>query len=610
MFFFESKAKPKVVHKKFELSPVVLYNLIGVTILVFTPAMISWKNAKELRVASSAVAVMYSMVLLKYAQNNIDEADRLAIEKEHYFTAYANASGDAYLNSEQQIKNALLPPASSPEVDLEVLHPLEDTLLKLGIKATIDGEPIDSPTFTRFKIVPDKGVHYQKFNNLSDTLKVHMGYDTPPLISCQNKYVSIDVAKTDSERRFCEYQEYSNNLNYSLEKFTVPIGVDINNNLVEVSLSDANSPHLLIAGTTGSGKSGWLVACITSLLDRFPADKCRLFLIDPKLVEFDIFEKYKQVELVTKQEDALTLLHNLLNTMESRYELFKKHKARDLSQYNRENPKNIMPRVVVCFDEYATFMVGDSKDDFNDCLSQLAQRARSAGIHLVLATQRPDATIVTPRIRSNIPTRIALKTIQHQDSAIILGVEDGTLNSKNLCGKGDLIANYNGKLERLQGLYVKDVDYTLSNTEIKELTNVDSPCQNDEIAYSYGEAQDSEKGEVYTHFSKTAKKDSVQAFESKNKFVTSLVKLKIAALMSGDMDETEPLFDDSYGLSSEQQLLVLKFFLDKNIGKERTIKALWGTSSGGKNHHKYQKSSAIYDDMISKIKELEYSTQV
>ena len=122
MFFFESKAKPKVVHKKFELSPVVLYNLIGVTILVFTPAMISWKNAKELRVASSAVAVMYSMVLLKYAQNNIDEADRLAIEKEHYFTAYANASGDVYLNSEQQIKNALLPPADRKSTRLNSSH--------------------------------------------------------------------------------------------------------------------------------------------------------------------------------------------------------------------------------------------------------------------------------------------------------------------------------------------------------------------------------------------------------------------------------------------------------------------------------------------------------
>ena len=203
----------------------------------------------------------------------------------------------------------------------------------------------------------------------------------------------------------------------------IAIGVDLEGKLVEADLSDPNTCHFLVGGTTGSGKSEFLRSQLLSLLVRYSPQQLKIALVDPKRVTFPEFEKmpwlYSQV--VKDSDSAIALMEDLVNEMESRYQRFETAGCADLAAYNQRTDKPL-PRIVCIFDEYADFMAEkESRTALELSIKRLGAMARAAGIHLIIATQRPEAKVVTPIIRSNLPGRVALRTASEADSAIVLG---------------------------------------------------------------------------------------------------------------------------------------------------------------------------------------------
>jgi S-DNA-T family DNA segregation ATPase FtsK/SpoIIIE len=240
----------------------------------------------------------------------------------------------------------------------------------------------------------------------------------------------------------------------------IALGIDLEGHLIEADLSDANTCHFLVGGTTGSGKSEFLRSLLLSLLVRYPPQHLRLALVDPKRVTFPEFSQspWLYQPIVKDSDRAIELMQALVAEMERRYHLFEHHQCVDLTRFNQQAP-TALPRLVCIFDEYADLMVEKTtRIALEQSIKRLGAMARAAGIHLIIATQRPDAKVVTPLIRSNLPGRIALKTASEADSAIILGGKQAA--AAYLLGRGDLLYPQGSQLLRLQSLLAKtEVDF-------------------------------------------------------------------------------------------------------------------------------------------------------
>ena len=227
---------------------------------------------------------------------------------------------------------------------------------------------------------------------------------------------------------------------------------------MEADLSDPNTCHFLVGGTTGSGKSEFLRSLLLSLLKRHSPKHLQIALVDPKRVTFPEFEEipWLREPIVKDTEGAITLMDSLMDEMDQRYRRFEQSRCADLSRYNQKASVPL-PRIVCIFDEYADFMAEkESRTAIEQSIKRLGAMARAAGIHLIIATQRPDAQVVTPLIRSNLPGRVALKTASEADSAIILGGKQG--EAVNLLGKGDLLYLKGAQLLRLQSLFAPIIE--------------------------------------------------------------------------------------------------------------------------------------------------------
>ena len=212
----------------------------------------------------------------------------------------------------------------------------------------------------------------------------------------------------------------------------------------------AKMPHLLVAGQTGSGKSVFLNSLITNLLENNMPEDLVMHLIDPKQVELNIFSNHACVRsFSTTADDALEVLTDAITTMNSRYHDFSKTGCRNIEEYRKTGNK--MPYIVVVFDEYADFMLEKrTAARIESAISNIAAKARAAGIHLVLATQRPSVDVVTGTIKANLPVRVAFKTASATDSRTIIGNGDAA----KLLGKGDMLIGTEGNLKRVQGVYI------------------------------------------------------------------------------------------------------------------------------------------------------------
>ncbi|NMF84741.1 DNA translocase FtsK [Nodosilinea sp. P-1105] len=345
-------------------------------------------------------------------------------------------------------------PAISPDIEAIAQH-LVTTLESFGVGVDLQGVAL-APAFLRIKLKPQLGVKVSAILRLTDDLRVQMGLTAPPMIAPQAGYVSVDLPRPDRQSALFEHYLTGQTLPPTAPVH-IALGVNLDGDLVEADLSDPNTCHFLVGGTTGSGKSEFLRSLLLSLLARHTPEHLNIALVDPKRVTFPEFETIPWLlePIVKDTEGAIALMESLVSEMERRYQRFEQSRCPDLSRYNQKS-NHPLPRIVCIFDEYADFMAEkDSRNAIEHSIKRLGAMARAAGIHLVIATQRPEARVVTPLIRSNLPGRVALKTASDADSAIILGGKQG--DAVNLLGKGDLLYLKGAQLLRLQSLYAPEI---------------------------------------------------------------------------------------------------------------------------------------------------------
>jgi S-DNA-T family DNA segregation ATPase FtsK/SpoIIIE len=347
-----------------------------------------------------------------------------------------------------------------PTVDADAIaKQLVATLQSFKIDVDCLGAAV-GPAFIRVKLKPNLGVKVGSLLKLSADLQVQLGIANPPLIAPQAGYVSVDLPRPD--RQVARFENYiQSQATPSDIPVKIAIGVDLDGKLVEADLSDPNTCHFLVGGTTGSGKSEFLRSLLLSLLYRHSPQQLKIALVDPKRVTFPEFDQMPWLlsPVVKDSEDAIALMEQLVSDMEQRYRWFEAAKCSHLDAYNQQliqRQKPPIPRIVCIFDEYADFMAEkEVRNALELSIKRLGAMARAAGIHLIIATQRPEAGVVTPIIRSNLPGRVALRTASEADSAIILGGKQ--TEAAYLLGKGDLLYQVGSQLQRLQSLFTPKI---------------------------------------------------------------------------------------------------------------------------------------------------------
>jgi S-DNA-T family DNA segregation ATPase FtsK/SpoIIIE len=258
------------------------------------------------------------------------------------------------------------------------------------------------------------------------------------------------------------------------EDYRIPISVGVDTIGVPKIVDLAKMPHLLIAGTTGSGKSVFLNSVILSILYHMTPAECELILIDPKRVEMTSYKDIPHLRcpIVTETSDAVDVFSSLIEEMERRYELLASASVRNIESYNNIYGSGIygsdlLPYIVTIVDEMSDLMTSKKEvsGELEDKIIQIAQKSRAAGIHLILATQRPDSAVITGRIKANMPSRIAFQVASKIDSRVILDCN----GAEKLIGRGDMLMTYPGspEPERFHGAWVSDAEITAVVNSIK-----------------------------------------------------------------------------------------------------------------------------------------------
>lgn len=338
---------------------------------------------------------------------------------------------------------------------------LERTLESFGVQARVM-HIHRGPSVTRYEIQPPVGVKVSRIVGLTDDLALALAAkDIRMEAPIPGKSaIGIEVPNTETSmvwlRDIIESQTYQNSSN----KLSIGLGKDISGEPIVANL--AKMPHLLVAGATGAGKSVCINGIIVSLLYKSKPDEVKLMMIDPKMVELNIYNgiPHLLVPVVTDARKAAIALKKVVAEMEKRYELFAKNGARDMERYNQlarerndEAVMPILPYIVVIVDELADLMMV-APGDVEDAICRLAQMARAAGIHLIIATQRPSVDVITGVIKANIPSRIAFTVSSQADSRTILDMG----GAEKLLGRGDMLYMPIGasKPIRVQGTFVSD----------------------------------------------------------------------------------------------------------------------------------------------------------
>jgi S-DNA-T family DNA segregation ATPase FtsK/SpoIIIE len=340
---------------------------------------------------------------------------------------------------------------------------LEDTFASFGVSVKVN-QVSCGPAVIRYELTPAPGVKVSKIISLSDDLQLNLaakGIRIEAPIPGKSA-IGIEVPRTKissvglrSLLTSPTFKKFNNPLAFAL-------GEDISGNAVVAKLSDM--PHLLIAGSTGSGKSVCLNSIIMSLLYNATPDELKLVFIDPKMVELTIYNgiPHLMTPVVTDSKKASVVLRWMTTEMEKRYKLFAEKGVRDIYRYNQAAPP--MPFIVIIIDELADLMMV-APVEVEDSICRLAQMARAAGIHLIVATQRPSVDVVTGIIKANIPSRIAFAVSSQTDSRTILDIG----GAEKLLGKGDMLFSPVGAVKpyRVQGAFVSDHDIETTVNYIK-----------------------------------------------------------------------------------------------------------------------------------------------
>ncbi len=317
------------------------------------------------------------------------------------------------------------------------------------------------PSVTRYELVPEAGVRINRITNLSDDIALRLAATSVRIEAPIPGKSAIGIEVPNSAKSMVSMREIIDTPQFrdSKSKLTVALGKDITGNIICADL--AKMPHLLVAGTTGSGKSVCLNSMIVSILYNASPDEVKLLMIDPKMVEFTVYNgiAHLEVPVVSNPRKAAGALGWAVGEMEKRYKQFSENSVRDIKGFNKlcETRDDLvkMHQIVIFIDELSDLMMVSPKE-VEDCIQRLAQMARAAGIHLVIATQRPSVDVITGIIKANIPSRIALSVSSQVDSRTILDA----VGAEKLLGNGDMLFNPVGssKPTRVQGCFISDAE--------------------------------------------------------------------------------------------------------------------------------------------------------
>jgi S-DNA-T family DNA segregation ATPase FtsK/SpoIIIE len=348
----------------------------------------------------------------------------------------------------------------SGETAARVAELLVQTLAHFGVEATVIGQ-ISGPRVTRYELQLAPGTKVAKVAALKDDLSYALATTEIRILAPIPGKQAVGVELPNLSPNLVTLGDIYEPLPATASPVSVWLGKDISGAAVWTDL--ARMPHLLIAGTTGSGKSGCLNALLTSVLLRATPDDVRLILIDPKRIELSHFEAVPHLltPVVSSPKEASAVLANCLAEMERRYERLATVRARSLTEANRafrQRGEPTLPYVLVVIDELADLMMV-APQAVEDAVIRLAQKSRAVGIHLVLATQRPSVDVITGMIKANVPSRIAFAVSSQTDSRVIL--DSG--GAESLLGQGDMLFKPLGtsRLQRVQGAYVSEEEIAL-----------------------------------------------------------------------------------------------------------------------------------------------------
>ena len=383
------------------------------------------------------------------------DAEAAAVAQE--IAAAEEAEKPAYIFPDVSLLNRSGDDSYDADSDLdETAEQLESAIRSFGVGASITGA-VYGPTITRYELKLEQGVKLNKITNLAGDIALSLGVVSVRIAPIPDKISTVGVEVPNKTVRTVWLGDLidSDAFRNAKNKLSVALGKDIGGNIIVGNIS--KMPHVLIAGTTGSGKSVCINSLILSLLYKATPEEVRMIMIDPKMVELGIYNgmPHLYVPVVTDPKKAAGALQWSVVEMLKRYRLFSEAGVRDLAGYNAQQARSgeeTLPQVVIIIDELADLMMVASKE-VEESICRVAQMGRAAGMHLVVATQRPSADVITGLMKANIPSRIAFAVSSALESRIILDQQ----GAEKLVGAGDMLYSPIGsKPIRVQGAFVTD----------------------------------------------------------------------------------------------------------------------------------------------------------
>jgi DNA segregation ATPase FtsK/SpoIIIE, S-DNA-T family len=345
---------------------------------------------------------------------------------------------------------------------------LEKILLDFGVSGDIK-KVSHGPVVTLNEFEPAAGVKVSKIINLSDDIARNTSSESARIATIPGRS-TIGIELPNSTRENVYLSEILSNNDFTKKDIRLPIALGKNISGIPIVGDLASMPHLLIAGTTGSGKSVCINTIILSLLYRHTPDKCKFILIDPKMLELSTYEGIPHLlcPVITEAKKAASVLGWVVKEMENRYRLMTKEGVRNIDGYNSKHTL-AMPFIVVVVDEMSDLMLVAGKE-IENYIQKLSQMARAAGIHIIMATQRPSVDVITGTIKANFPTRISFQVTSKIDSRTILG-EQG---AEQLLGKGDMLyMSSANRIVRIHAPFVSDNEIEKVNNHLRDQANPD-----------------------------------------------------------------------------------------------------------------------------------------
>ena len=395
---------------------------------------------------------------------------------------------------------------------------LEKILLDFGVNGNIK-KVSHGPVVTLNEFEPAAGVKVSKIINLSDDIARNTSSESARIAIIPGRN-TVGIELPNSSRENVYLSEILNNSDFKRKEIKLPIALGKDISGIPFVGDLTSMPHLLIAGTTGSGKSVCINTIILSLLYRHTPEKCKFILIDPKMLELSTYEGIPHLlcPVITEAKKAASVLGWVVKEMESRYRLMTKEGVRNIDGYNAKH-KLPMPYIVVVVDEMSDLMLVAGKE-IENYIQKLSQMARAAGIHIIMATQRPSVDVITGTIKANFPTRISFQVTSKIDSRTILG-EQG---AEQLLGKGDMLyMSSANKIVRIHAPFVSDNEIEKINNFLRSQAEPDYVDEvlnfADEKEFTEGSKNQGEKDELY--------QTAVEIIKSEGKASTSFLQRKL-----------------------------------------------------------------------------------